>query len=376
MQNSASDIFSTFQKLSKPDVNSYRPLVFDATKVASLLELDTLLKDLNYAVAYHDTLKSQIRELEKIRNPQLRLTEKDLNERYGAWAAAHEPAAYGCYVYYPWLRRLVHMVGEAEYVELRTARNKYKITQAEQEILAGKKVGVIGLSVGQSVSITMAMERVFGSIRLADFDELELSNMNRIRTGVHNLGLPKTIIVAREIAEIDPFLEVELFQEGITEANIDAFLGEGDAKLDVLVEECDSLEIKIMARQKARARRIPVLMDTSDRGMLDIERFDLEPDRPLLHGRVGEEALASAHELPPQERMELLLKLMDFQNTSDRLKQSMKEVGKSISTWPQLGSDVIKGGGITAEKLRGILLKDKEIRSGRYYFDQASKDIN
>jgi hypothetical protein len=28
-------------------------------------------------------------------------------------------------------------------------------------------------------------------------------------------------------------------------------------------------------------------METSDRGILDVERFDLEPHRPLLHGRIA-----------------------------------------------------------------------------------------
>ncbi len=33
-----------------------------------------------------------------------------------------------------------------------------------------------------------------------NFDTLELSNLNRIRTGVHNMGIPKVVITAREIA--------------------------------------------------------------------------------------------------------------------------------------------------------------------------------
>ncbi len=32
----------------------------------------------------------------------------------------------------------------------------------------------------------MAMERSFGELRIADYDVLELTNLNRIRTGVHN----------------------------------------------------------------------------------------------------------------------------------------------------------------------------------------------
>jgi tRNA A37 threonylcarbamoyladenosine dehydratase len=53
-----------------------------------------------------------------------------------------------------------------------------------------KRIGVVGLSVGQSVALTLALERSFGELRLADFDRLDLSNLNRIRAGVHDLNLP------------------------------------------------------------------------------------------------------------------------------------------------------------------------------------------
>jgi hypothetical protein len=69
-------------------------------------------------------------------------------------------------------------------------------------------------------------------------------------------------------------------------SRVDAFLVEG-GPADLLVEECDSLDIKLLLRERARAHRIPVVMETSDRGMLDVERHDLEPDRPILHGLVG-----------------------------------------------------------------------------------------
>ena len=44
--------------------------------------------------------------------------------------------------------------------------------------------------------------------------------------------------------------------------------------------------MKVLLRERARELRMPVVMETSDRGVLDVERFDLEPDRPLLHGRM------------------------------------------------------------------------------------------
>ncbi len=51
--------------------------------------------------------------------------------------------------------------------------------------------------------------------------------------------------------EIDPYLNLKLFHEGITEENIDAFITEG-GKLDVLIDECDGIDIKVLCRIKAR----------------------------------------------------------------------------------------------------------------------------
>ena len=59
------------------------------------------------------------------------------------------------------------------------------IPRAEQRRLAELRVGVVGLSVGHSTALTLALEGVGGELRLADFDTLALSNLNRLRTGLH-----------------------------------------------------------------------------------------------------------------------------------------------------------------------------------------------
>jgi molybdopterin/thiamine biosynthesis adenylyltransferase len=230
-----------------------------------------------------DAIAGQLRELVKSLQPQRRMSSAEIDEAVTAHLGGVRPADYGAWVYYPWSHRLVHLLDEKEFAFLRTNRNCHKITSSEQAALAGKKVGIIGLSVGQSIAMTLAMERSFGELRLADFDLLELTNLNRIRTGVHNLGVSKAVLVAREIAEIDPFLKTVCFLDGITPENVDAFFLDG-GKLDIVVDECDGLDVKVLCRQKAKASGVPVLMDASDRGTLDVERFDLEPERPLLHG--------------------------------------------------------------------------------------------
>lgn len=315
----------------------------------------------------HDTLADQLRELAKIRNASRRLTPLESAAAVDEYLHGTPIEEYGVWTFYPWSGRLVHLLDEAAFTELRTNRNKYKITGEEQELLSHKRVGVIGLSVGQSVALTMAMERSFGELRLADFDTLELSNLNRIRSGVHEIGDLKVINAAREIAEIDPFLKVTVFADGLTRDNLDAFFTEG-GQLDALIEECDNLEMKLLSRVKAHELRIPVLMDTSDRGMIDIERFDIEPERPILHGLAEGIDPAGLGTLSMEEKIPVLMRMVGSETLSLRMKASMLEVEQSVASWPQLASSVVMGGGAVGELARKILLGEN-VESGRFYFD-------
>jgi molybdopterin/thiamine biosynthesis adenylyltransferase len=315
-----------------------------------------------------DTLWSQLNELIKSRNPRIKYTAPELNAAANDFLGNTLPEECGVWVYYPWSKRLVHILDEAEFTELRTNRNKYKITDEERIRLSKKRIGVIGLSVGQSVSVTLAMERSFGELRIADFDELEITNLNRLRSGIHNMGLKKTVVVAREIAEIDPFLKVTCFHDGINDNNIQAFLLE-NGKLDVLIDECDSVDVKINCRIAAKRHQIPVLMEASDRGTIDIERFDLEPGRPILHGLVSHLDISKLKGLTTnEEKLPYILPIAGMENMSARFKASAVEVGQTISTWPQLASAVTQGGGITADVCRRVLLGLLHV-SGRYYID-------
>jgi tRNA A37 threonylcarbamoyladenosine dehydratase len=310
---------------------------------------------------------SQVKDLLKLRNPSTPYSAQALEEKAHQFLEENGGDSYGNWVFYPWRNTLVHLLPEKEFAEVRTIRNKYKITHEEQEQLTQKKIGVVGLSVGQSVALALSLERTFGELRIADFDTLELSNLNRIRTGVHNLGEKKTTIVSREIAEIDPYLKVTVFEEGVTEGNIDRFLLDG-GKLDILIDECDSLDMKLLMRERARYFHIPVIMDTSDRGMLDVERFDVEPDREIFHGLVQGLDYRLLKDLPMKERIPIVLKITGLETLSTRMKASLLEVNQSITSWPQLASSVFLGGALAAHASKEILL-DNPLDSGRFYVD-------
>ncbi|MCQ4118369.1 Rv1355c family protein [Rhodococcus tibetensis] len=268
------------------------------------------------------------------------------------------------WAYYSWRRTVVRLLGPASFRLLRLDRNRNKITAQQQERLREVTVGIVGLSVGHAVALALTLEGACGALRLADFDTMELSNLNRVPGTVLDLGVNKAVVAARRLAEIDPYMEVSLWEDGVGTDTVAAFLD----GTDVVIDECDSLDVKLSLRQEARRRRLPVLMATSDRGLVDVERFDLERERPLFHGVLGDVDVDSLAGLGAREKIPLVLRILDAGQLSTAMAASLVEVDETISTWPQLGGDVLLGGAQVAAAVRRIGL-GQPLASGRCRMD-------
>lgn len=281
-----------------------------------------------------------------------RLPEDDRDALTALWA------------YYPWRRAAVRVLGPDVFQRVRLDRNRYLITDEELSRLATLRVGVVGLSVGHAIAHALAAEGLCGELRLADFDDLELTNLNRVPASVFDLGVNKAVACARRIAELNPYLPVQVLSSGITAESIDDFLD----GLDVVIEECDSLDVKVRIREGARARRLPVLMATSSGGLLDVERFDEDPQRPVFHGLLGEVNADHLASLNSRDKVPHVLKVIDAAVLRPRMQASLLEVGKTLSTWPQLSSEVAVGAATVAEAVRRIGLGET-LHSGRVKVD-------
>jgi len=349
------------------DAEAWRPVLFESQRAQDRRELAALLAS-GQVREVCDTIEEQLRELVKSREPGRKLAGAELERSVAEQLAGVEPASYGVWAWYPWSGRLVHLLPREEFRLVRTDRNRGRIERPQQRELMGRRVGVIGLSVGSSAALTFAMEGIGGAFKLADFDALSLSNLNRLRAGVHHMGLNKCVIAARQMLEIDPWLDIEIYPAGLTDANMPEFFRGGHGPIDLLVEECDTPYVKIAAREHARRFGIPVVMDANDRGLLDVERFDLEPERPLLHGILGETTAADLLDLTFDQIVDLILTMVDRERISPELAASIPQIGKTLSSWPQLASGVALGGALTAEAARRILLGQPR-PSGRFYTD-------
>jgi hypothetical protein len=337
------------------------PMLLDTKIDQHLTELERL--SVMPGVKVFDTYNSQVSQLMSIRHPNRKLSESELNKLSTEYYENHQ----GKWCYYPWNQHLVHILDQEGFIELRTNRNKYKITEEEQSILRDKSALIIGLSVGSSIALTLAMERIVGTLILVDFDQIELSNLNRLAAGVHQIGMPKTTRIAQLIAEIDPYIKLITHNDGFNLSNNQEILNSG-TKIDIVLDECDDMQIKWLLRKKAKEMNIPVLMETNDRGQIDIERFDLEPSRPIFHGRLEGLEYDNLDFKDPGVRFLLLSKILDIQLGSERAQYSLGQIGHSIQTWPQLASTVMLGAGICSDITRKILL-GQPISSGRYFID-------
>lgn len=339
-----------------------KPKVFNASLRKDQSEIRKLQRDKHVRII--DTFGDQLKELYLSRNPKLKrnpeLAKKQVAEFLASQKKKPLKEEEGRWVYFEWNNRLVHILDEDDFFELRTSRNHNLITKEEQETLRNFRVGIAGLSVGNSIALALALEG-FETMRLADFDELSLSNLNRIRGSITQLGTNKTILAARQIYELNPYAKLELFQKGIKDEQLLKKFVAGPPKLQVLIDETDDVIMKMRLRVLARKLRIPVLSaaDNGDNTIVDVERFDREPTRKIYHGNIEKFDSQDIKEISSSEKMKLLPKIVGIELVTSRMKESFLEVGKSLYGWPQLGGAAMLSGAAIAYLVKKVALGEK-----------------
>ena len=146
--------------------------------------------------------------------------------------------------------------------------------------LEGAVVGFVGLSVGGNLLEGWLREARPRRVKVADPDWVELTNFNRgERMSLRHAVAPRSArfdpanpydvprvskaeYIAYEQQLVDPYLDVDVYTEGVNRENLERFFagGDGEPPIDMLVEEMDNLDLKILVRQMARERGIDVIM--------------------------------------------------------------------------------------------------------------------
>ncbi len=116
----------------------YEPIFYRLNNDSDKQAFDELLAR-GKILFLHDEIESQLQELLKIQNPSISIKKEDYENLIIQHLNGGALADYGVWVYYPWNGRMVHLLDEDEFIEVRTNRNQFKITKTEQELLRKKK---------------------------------------------------------------------------------------------------------------------------------------------------------------------------------------------------------------------------------------------
>lgn len=347
-----------------------QPVMFDLERSQDTEALHTLLQQKKI---HHisDAIEIAIEELYHIANPtQIDAVDQTTFQTYLKSFGNGNTDTYGTWVYFPWNGTLVHFPTKDDVRRLRGSRNRNLITEAERQALTDNKtILILGLSVGSNAVDSLLMQGIGSKYILVDMDQLDPTNLNRIRASYEQLGVHKVDVVAKKISELDPYLEQIHYKDGLNEINLEEILTEH--RPDVIIDEMDSLRMKIVVRMRAQQEGIPVLMATDDGDdiLLDIERFDVSNSTPILHGILPQniiDEILTSKQMSRREAGAIIGKyFVNLENVPIRMIESLLEVGKTLPSWPQLGGAAVLSGLYLAYATKKILL-EQPINSGRF----------
>jgi sulfur carrier protein ThiS adenylyltransferase len=106
----------------------------------------------------------------------------------------------------------------------------------------GARVGIAGAGgLGSAIAIALARTGV-GFIRIADYDVVEPSNLNRQQYFIDQIGLPKVHALRVNLQRTNPLVTVDVYHGKVTARNILELF----ADVDILVEAFDGADQKAM----------------------------------------------------------------------------------------------------------------------------------
>lgn len=315
-------------------------------------------------------IRSTINPIDQIAQDMFEMRHPDLVDDSAQRAAYvadvyNQGRAYGSWFQFDWSKTLQRFPEQDDFEALRTYRNQPLNSPQEQRVLQSTTVEVHGLSVGSNIVEQLVQSGVGGTISMHDFDTLSLTNLNRIKATMAQVGMRKVDIAACKVSEVDPYLSQVHSALPTTQASLN---NPNKLRPDIIFDAVDDLSAKALLRIYAAKHKVPLVMvsDVGDTSIVDVERYDIKPVAPF-NGRLNNNDLNAilADKLTPQERQKMIIKIIGLRNITPRLLQAAGQIEKTIGGLPQLGTTAAAGGTLGAIAAREILL-GRRLESGRY----------
>jgi molybdopterin/thiamine biosynthesis adenylyltransferase len=272
---------------------------------------------------------------------------KELIKKHG------NPYALGSWVYHPWDNKLYHLLDEEKYFSLRTSRNRDIITYEQQLVLRNKKIALAGLSVGKNVLLSLLRHGIGNTYTIADSDTVAISNFNRALYSLEDFGKPKCQTTVRDMHAIDPFIQVQSFEHGISEDSLEEFVNGAS----LIIGAFDNFMLNLSLRKLARKKKIPIIsgFDVEKGSLLIIERYDKHDlDLSIFLNNHTEEKIKKASTIT--EKTDTFINIIGRNHHSKKMLESVYNVGKTLNSYPQLVIATLLTAALFTQAAEAILL--------------------
>lgn len=113
-----------------------------------------------------------------------------------------------------------------------------------------------------------------GHITLVDFDEINITNINRQIIALHsNIGEKKAEVMKKRINDINPDIDVKALDKRITTDNINTFEIQ---KYDYIIDAIDDVPAKIALITRAFEINVPIVSSMGTGDKMDPEKLSLQ----------------------------------------------------------------------------------------------------
>lgn len=240
-----------------------------------------------------------------------------------------------------------------DYDAATTLRNEKLISPREQATLRAARFLIAACGgVGGSAIEPLARLGVM-RFRFADPDRYELSNVNRQLCHVEDIGRPKPEVLAERARSINPFAEVSVHKEGVTEDNIDELLDGVSIVLDGIAPGNSAWE-KYLLHVRAAELGLPVMSGYSFGGKPSLYIFDYRRDPRPYYGKAD----ADAHR---ENRYRDARRWLGYFHFPADFMPIMRDGFRHGGTWPRV-SYTVQGMGALICRTSVDLLMSREVR--------------
>ncbi|RBQ22583.1 SAMP-activating enzyme E1 [Candidatus Methanobinarius endosymbioticus] len=179
------------------------------------------------------------------------------------------------------------------------------VTKSQQTKFKEAKVAIIGCGgIGGSVIEQLARMGI-GNINLIDKDIFDFSNLNRqLISGLDTLAKEKSYSAKERVRNINPYVNVNAFNEELNEENVEEVIGNSDIVIDAL----DNLATRVIVSRAANKLKIPYV-------------------HGAIHGTMGQISVFT----PERKTYEEMFQLPSFdKELTDDVKEEIKKLSHGV----------------------------------------------